>query len=105
LCNAGLFWRPEDSVTNSHNDIGVYRIGADAFIRTADVCLRLIKVSALDPETRVTLKLAGVSIFATCVGITLFYSGISPTGIAAEIRTLAQGIFEALNWSLSHGWH
>jgi hypothetical protein len=28
-------------------------------------------VSVLDPETRVTLKLAGISIMATCLAITL----------------------------------
>jgi hypothetical protein len=61
-------------------------------------------VSVLDPETRVTLKLAGISIMATCLAITLFYSGISPAGIAAELRSLGEGTFEALKWSVSHGW-
>jgi hypothetical protein len=61
-------------------------------------------VSVLDPETRVTLKLAGISIMATCLAITLFYSGISPGGIAAELRSLGEGTFEALKWSVSHGW-
>jgi hypothetical protein len=61
-------------------------------------------VSVLDPETRVTLKLAGISIMATCLAITLFYSGISPGGIAAELRSLGEGTFEALKWSVSQRW-
>lgn len=58
----------------------------------------------MDPETRVTLKLAAISVMATAVGIVLFYSGVSPAGIAAEVRALVDGIFEALKWSLSHSW-
>jgi hypothetical protein len=59
----------------------------------------------LDPETRITLKLAAISILATGVGISLFYSGISPASVAAEVRVLAEQFVEAVKWSLSHNWN
>jgi hypothetical protein len=59
----------------------------------------------LDPESRITLKLAAISILATGIGFGFFYSGLNPASVVAEVRALADQFVEAVRWSLSQSWH